>query len=81
MGERFSSTYYSCISYLRILEINRKDDISKEAQPYRIKKDNEQLEYLKSLIRSCRNPFDECESELFNINTGKAASKEVSDSF
>ena len=61
------------------LKLDRKDDVTREAQPHRIKKDHQQLEALKSLIESHMNPFTECEDELFNISTGKAAPKAVRD--
>ena len=61
------------------LKLNRKEDISQEAYPRRMKKDHEQLEALKSMITNNKNPFTECEKELFNISTGKAAPQEVCD--
>ena len=64
---------------LSYLKLDRKDDVTREAQPHRIKKDHQQLEALKSLIESHMNPFTECEDELFNISTGKAAPKAVRD--
>lgn len=58
--------------------LSRKEDVSKETYPSRIRKDTKQLNDLLSYIKKCRNPFIGNDEELINIGTGKAASKEVS---
>ena len=57
--------------------LSRKEDVSKENYPSRIRKDTKQLNDLLSYIKKCRNPFSGSDDELINIATGKAASKEV----
>lgn len=58
-------------------DLKRKDGISKEAHPYRIRKDK-QLSEISEFFALCNNPFDEDSSPpLFNLCTGKAASKET----
>ena len=56
-----------------------KEDLATENYPSRIRKDQAQMESLISAIKSSKNPFIDCEDDLFNISSGKAATYEVRD--
>ena len=57
--------------------LSRKEDVSRETYPNRMKKDTLQLNALLSYIKQCRNPFNGNEEELVNLATGQVAPKEV----
>ncbi|CAG4948752.1 unnamed protein product [Parnassius apollo] len=61
--------------------INEKDDTSHSLQQSKIKKDKKNLNSIIEAIKCTMNPFDDTidKDTLFNISTGKAASKEVAD--
>ena len=54
----------------------KKEDISSSLKPHNIKIDNMSLNSMITMIKENMNPFEEPDSSyLFNIATGKAASK------
>ena len=64
------------------LGLIRKEDVSKETYPHRVKKDNVFFNDITEYIKNCKNPFTQQEEgsdggHLFNICSGKAASKET----
>ena len=65
---------------LNQLGIRKNDDSSHHLKQSKIKKDNEALHNVISVIQDTMNPFDEIEKgHLYNIATGKAASTETED--
>lgn len=63
---------------LDYLELNQKENVSKESKSYGIRKDNNHLNLIVEYIKTCRDPFIEEGEKLFNIATGKAVSQEIS---
>ncbi|CAG4986066.1 unnamed protein product [Colias eurytheme] len=61
--------------------LRKKDDTSHSLQQSKIKKDKKTLNNIIEAIKRTMNPFDDAfdKGTLFNISTGKAASKEVAD--
>lgn len=59
---------------LDYLELNQKENVSKESKSYGIRKDNNHLNLIVEYIKTCRDPFIEEGEKLFNIATGKAVS-------
>ena len=56
------------------------EDITKELKPYRIKKDNEDLQKIIEGIKSTMNPFTQYPNEnLYCLATGKKADEEIKD--
>jgi len=62
------------------LNLLQKEITSRNLKQRRIKKDNDDLTKLIETIRGTRNPFDKSldKQELYDISTGKAASKKAS---
>ena len=61
------------------LGMNKKEDVSKDLRPYKIKNDNECLNKILSMTDETLNPFDVNidKSHFFNIATRKSAKKET----
>lgn len=61
--------------------LTKEDDTSHSLQRSKIKKDKKNLQSIIEAIKCTMNPFDDTidKDTLFNISTGKAASKEVTD--
>jgi len=55
------------------------EDATQEVKPYRIKRDNEDLQKLISGTESTMNPFDEetNDGSLYRLSTGKAVSDKL----
>ncbi len=63
---------------LDMAAITTKDDITQELKPYRIKRDNSDLEKLMKCLEDTMNPFqDNLQDKLYCLSTGRAASSEV----
>ena len=59
--------------------LSKKDDVSRETYPSRIRRDTQHLNDLMSYIKKCKDPFEGNEDVLVNLATGKFATKEVTD--
>ena len=65
-------------SLLDMAAITTKEDISQELKPYRIKRDNSDLEKLILYLEDTMNPFQvNLEDKLYCLSTGRSASSEV----
>lgn len=51
---------------LDYLELNQKENVSKESKSYGIRKDNNHLNLIVEYIKTCRDPFIEEGEKLFN---------------
>lgn len=65
---------------LEMAGMDKTGDIQAELTPSRITRDNRDLNKLLSTINRFANPFNLTTDSLLNIQTGKAASKEIADS-
>ena len=67
------------IQIFNSLGINKKEDVSRDLKPYKIKSHNDSLNKILSMIYETLNPFDVNvdKSHLFNITTGKFAKEET----
>ena len=61
------------------LGMTKKDDLTKDLKTYKVKKDSADFQKVRTMIRDTMNPFDNNigQEYLFNLGTGKAASKET----
>ena len=60
----------------------RKEDVTQELRPSRVKRDNEDLQKVMKHIRDTNNPFDEnfAPEVLYNISTGKGTNEHIRES-
>ena len=61
------------------LGMNKKEDVSRDLKPCKIRSDHESLNKILSMIDETLNPFDVniYKKHLFNIATGKSAKEEI----
>ena len=70
----------ACVSKLQeMAHMKKKEDVTAELRPSRIMRDGSDLEKVIRKIEECCNPFQEKTVDLYNIYTGKAASKNVTE--
>ena len=79
MGTKSFSQGNDHLQVFEELDLTRKEDVSEELKPHRIKQNSKDLNRLLQAVVDTMNPFsnDINKDYLFNISTGKATSVET----